>query len=215
MTAEKYVNQIIRKVKCSKGKRNEIKKQILSDIEGAMAEGESLESVMERMGKADSIAEEFNQNFSEDERKAYKKSCRIRVISIIILMIALLAAGGYWMLPKISEISTEGTVNQASVEEQTRKVIELFDAEDYDSLKSCSVEQMKDVLNKEVMDAAKSQIGDNWGNQLSFGKFYMQEIEQQGLKFIVVQVNVSYENVSVTYTITYDAEMKLAGLYMK
>lgn len=215
MTATKYVKQITRKLQCTGKRRVEIQKQLLSDIESAMAEGESLESIMERMGKADSIAEEFNQNFSEDERKAYKKSGRTKVVSIIILIIIVLLAGGYWMLPKISEIGTEGTINQASVEEQTRKIIALFDADDYDSLKSCSVEQMKDVLNEEVMDAAKSQISDNWGNQLSFGKFYMQEIEQQGVKFIVVQVNVSYENVSVTYTITYDAQMNLAGLYMK
>ena len=43
----------------------------------------------------------------------------------------------------------------------------------------------------------------------------MSEIRQRGQRYAVVQVAVMYENVEVTYTITFDENMKLAGLYMK
>lgn len=34
-------------------------------------------------------------------------------------------------------------------------------------------------------------------------------------KYVVGQVTVNYENTNVTYTITFDEDLKLAGLYMK
>ena len=43
----------------------------------------------------------------------------------------------------------------------------------------------------------------------------MAEINQRGQKFAIAQLNVSYENISVTYTLTFDDKMKLAGFYIK
>ena len=43
----------------------------------------------------------------------------------------------------------------------------------------------------------------------------MAEITQMNRHFAVCQVNVSYENVSVVYTITFDENMNVAGLYFK
>ena len=50
---------------------------------------------------------------------------------------------------------------------------------------------------------------------MSFGTMYQAEIKQMGTTCIMTQVNVSYENVSVTYTITLDKDLRLMGLYMK
>ncbi len=41
------------------------------------------------------------------------------------------------------------------------------------------------------------------------------EVLQRGKYFAVCQVTVTYENTSVTYTISFDESMKIAGLYMK
>lgn len=43
----------------------------------------------------------------------------------------------------------------------------------------------------------------------------MQEVQQMGQSFAVCQTTVIYENVTVVYTITFDEEMNLAGLYMR
>ena len=44
---------------------------------------------------------------------------------------------------------------------------------------------------------------------------YATEVIQNGEHYAIAQVTVSYENVNVVYTLTYDADMKLAGLYMR
>ena len=75
--------------------------------------------------------------------------------------------------------------------------------------------EMQPYLTEEKMEEAKKTIGDDWGTFRNFGKTYMTEIRQDGQSFAMVQMNASYDNVSVIYTLTFDAEMKLAGIYMK
>ena len=75
--------------------------------------------------------------------------------------------------------------------------------------------EMQPYLTEEKMEEAKKTIGDDWGTFRNFGKTYMTEIGQDGQSFAMVQMNASYDNVSVIYTLTFDAEMKLAGIYMK
>ena len=75
--------------------------------------------------------------------------------------------------------------------------------------------EMQPYLTEEKMEEAKKTIGDDWGTFRNLGKTYMTEIRQNGQSFAMVQMNASYDNVSVTYTLTFDAEMKLAGIYMK
>ncbi len=61
----------------------------------------------------------------------------------------------------------------------------------------------------------KEQIGTEWGEFKSFVSVYTGEIKQMGKKFAVTEITALYENRSVTYTISFDEEMKLAGIYMK
>ena len=57
MTAETYVNQIVKKVKCSKQKREEIRRELLSDIRMDMEQGTSLKAVMLRIGEPIAVAD--------------------------------------------------------------------------------------------------------------------------------------------------------------
>ena len=57
MNAEKYVNDIVGKIKCTEVKKKEIKTQLLSDISARMEQGESLEQIMESMGTVQEIAD--------------------------------------------------------------------------------------------------------------------------------------------------------------
>ena len=41
------------------------------------------------------------------------------------------------------------------------------------------------------------------------------EIKQQGTLFALVQVNAQYENTAVTFTISFDDNMQLAGFYIR
>lgn len=90
-----------------------------------------------------------------------------------------------------------------------------MDSEDYDTLQKESTEQMQSVMSRSFIEEAKRNFGTDWGTFQAFGNIYLTEVTQMGKRIAVVQVNASYEKISVTYTISFDEDMKLAGLWMK
>ena len=75
---------------------------------------------------------------------------------------------------------------------------------------------LKKVLNAPTLQLSKSQLATaDFGDFQSFGQFYISEAKQGSKRFAMVQVSVSYTKTSITYTLTFDEEMKLAGFYIK
>lgn len=212
---EKYIRQIMKRMKCSKSKQGEIKKQFRTDIMAAIENGEAFEEIQKRMGTPAEIAAEFNSNFSESERKKYKKELWIMRLSLVGIILLVLAAGFYWVLPKTIEIEESRIFHKEEVMEKAEYVIGLIEAEDYETLQENANRKLKSSLNKELLDSAKNGLGADWGEFQSFGNSYLAEVRQMGKRFAVIQINASYENASVTYTISFDEDGKLAGLYMK
>ena len=216
MTPNQYVKAITRHVTCSKAKKKEIKLQLLSDMNASLEGGEVLENIISRIGKPADIAREFNENLSEEELMKYQKSKRFRffgVIAVILIIILFLASILLWLMPWAS--GTHSSASQTEIDTKTEEVITLLNENDFDTLSNLSTKEMVPYLTKDYIDKARNGISDNWGEYKSLGKIYSQEILQKGKHYTVVQVNASYENISVTYTITFDQDMNLAGLYMK
>ena len=82
-------------------------------------------------------------------------------------------------------------------------------------MQEISDETMKEFLTPEVWGGAKVQFSENWGALEKLGTIYLSEAEQDGVPMVGGQVKATYENVKVTYTIVFDQEMQLAGLYIK
>lgn len=215
MTAKRYVYAITTRVTCTSDKRKAIKQQLMSDILGAMENGESLEAIMERMGSAKDVAKEFNANLSAEEQKAYLKSRKIkRVVSFMVVLTAVCALV-YWAIPKSAPIGSSGVFTQEAVEEKTVQVIELLNQDDFESLKNDATEAMKNAIDTDAIAGVREQIGTDWGEYRSVGTIYTAEMKRRGERLAVAQTVAAYENISVTYTISFDKDMKLAGLYMK
>lgn len=215
MTAETYVNQIVKKVKCPKQKRKEIHKQLLADISIEMENGETLEKVMLRMGEPIAVAEEFNQNLPEEEKKKYKRGVAVKVAGCMMAVLIVLVLAVAWFLPVGKEFGSSGLYSKEAVKERCKEVIQIVDAEDYEALQASSNAVMQKLLTKETIDAAKNMAGSDWGEFQSFGKFYLAEQKQQGKTRAVAQINAAYENIVVTYTLFFDPDMKLSGFYIK
>lgn len=215
MTAEQYVVAIVKKVKCSGEKRKDIKKQLLSDVLMALDHGETLEDVTKRMGSAEEVAEEFNRNLPEAEQRKYTRSKKVRTCCIVLFVLLCLVLVVYWMLPKNTKFGKSGLFEKNVVEEQVKWVIERLDENDFEALGENSVEEMKQALNPETIEEARMQTGTDWGEFQSFGNTYLSEYKQKGQIYVVAQTTVVYENINITYTILFDKDMKLAGLYMK
>ncbi len=215
MTAEKYVNAVAHQVKCSKGRRREIKQQLLSDICAAKEQGERTEDILKRMGSVQALAQEFNENLPETERKRFMRRILICAVGTGVFVLLLLAAVVWWFLPKSSQFGNSGEFQEEIVVNQTKEIIRKLDNNEYAELYEEMNPVMKRTLTPEVMETVKAQLSDEWGVFQSYGRMYMSEISQRGRLYVVVQVMVVYENISVTYTISFDKEMKLAGLYLK
>lgn len=215
MEAEKYVREITKKIKCTKIKKREIEKQLLSDIAVRREEGESLEQIVESMGTAGEIAEAFGQNLPDADKKAYKRQKILFITTVIILILLLLCLFVWWVIPKPVDLGGNEKYTQEKITVEVEKVIDILNRNDYMALQNISVNEMQSLMNQETIGSVKDSICADWGGMQSVGTVYAGGVRQKGKLLIVTQVDVIYENISVVYTITFDEDMKLAGLYMR
>ena len=103
------------------------------------------------------------------------------------------------------------------METQAKQIIDAFNADCYDAVFQQSDATLQKALGKDgtVLKDAKAQLGENWGAFVSYGTIYSSEVHQMGQTAALVQLNASYENISVTYTLSFDSDMKLNGFYIK
>lgn len=216
MTPEKYVKQIMKLVTCGKNKKKDISRQLLSGMQERMDNQESLETIISSMGSIHEIADGFNESLSAEDKKQWEKEKNLKILGIVVLVILVICFLFFMMLPNANEISESEIFDETTVQNALMQTIDCLDAEDYDSLKQMSTDSLAAVFTKEKMDEVKAQICEGgFGNRISLGNVYMTEVAQSGKHFATCQAQVSYEKIVVTYTISFDENMKLCGLYMK
>lgn len=215
MNQEQYIKTILKKLKCGSGKKKEIRKELESDITDALEAGETMEEIMKRMGEASFVASEFNNSFSEKELARAKQKTILTIIISILIILTVIFVAGFWAIPKSYPLEKNGAYTEEEVVEQAKTVIAYFNAEDYDSLAASSTTRMKQYMTKEGLEGAKAYISDDWGAFLAYGNSYTCEMIQMGNSSVVVQITATYENTAVTYTLTFDKNLDLAGFYMK
>lgn len=216
MTAEKYVKEVSKLLKCRTAKKKEIRDRLLSDINSAVASGEKLEEVLAKMGIPWDYANNYNDNFDKDEQKAAKREKAMKIWGIIIAAVVIVGALVYWNMPKWSDISESTVFDEEEVRTAAEEIITLYSDDDYEAVVAYMTDDMKAVLNAPTLQLSKSQlVTEEFGELQSFGQMYLSEAKQGSKLFAMVQVSVSYTNTSVVYTLTFDADMKLAGFYVK
>jgi hypothetical protein len=216
MNQKTYIKKVCKQLKCTRTKRIEIAKQLESDITSAMANGETMEQIVERMGAPKDIAAEFNENLSEEEIKRAKRAKKITIAGIIVVVLLILGLLGYWAVPKSKPLEESSIFDVEQVESKSMAVILALNMEDYDALQEeYADENMKPILTKEYMDNVKAGFDLDWKSNVSYGNAYAVEVSQLGKIYAVVQMTVGYGENNVTYTLSFDSDYKLAGLYMK
>ena len=213
MDAEKYVKKIVRNLKCTGAKKKEIGDSLLSDIAARREQGEAMEQIMESMGSPEEIAEAFSQNLSDADRKAYKRRRIGMTIGQIVAALVFLSVLAWWMIPKPEALGDD--LSQEAVTASVEKVVVMLNQNDFDGLQELAVDELKSKLTQETMDEVRKGISEDWGEMQSIGKVYMQGLKQKGKVMVVTQVDAVYENVSVVYTISFDEDLRLGGLYMR
>lgn len=215
MNEKQYVTAIAKKIKCTGKRKKEIKKQLLTDIEMRVKQGEQLEEIISQMGAAEEIAAGFNEEISVEEQKRYGRNKVLKIVVPVVAVLFLLGMLGYWIFPKTVDIEQSTYFDRQQVESAMKETVEMLDAEDYVALQEHAVPKMQSVLNAEIMDHAKEMLSDDWGERKQFGTVYLAEVVQAGRHMAVGEMTVTYENVSVTFRLSYDEKMRLSGLYVR
>ena len=216
MEQKQYIGAVGRKLKCSGRKKKEIRKQLQSDIGIALEEGRTMAEVLEDMGSVSQLAEEFNENMPEEEIRKAKKERGIIIIAAVIVILVAIGVFLYWWLPKWKLIDENSSFKPEEVTKQAEEIIDLLDQGEYEALKETYADEvMYPYLTEEYMGAVKAQISEDWGARVSFGNIYMTEISQQGEEYVVAEMTVTYENVSVVYRISLNKNLKLVGIFIR
>lgn len=216
MNQEKYIKAVLKRLKCGGKKKKEIQRDLESDISGALENGENLEDIMAQMGSPVSLAGEFNENFSKEEIAAFRRRKGFMIAGILAGVLVVVLLLGFYALPKNYPMGKSGDFTEEEVTEQTEKVISYFNEENYEAIQEmCFSESMKQAMTEEKLSEVKKMFGEDWGAFVNYGNIYLGEVTQMGKNYAVVQINATYENTGITYTLMFDKEMKLYGFYMK
>lgn len=98
--------------------------------------------------------------------------------------------------------------------EKAQNVITLFNEEKSDEIVELCDEAMKNALSEDKLSEIYPQIKSN-GDFEKFLEGEMTKVEQGGKTFTVVVQQAKYGKNTLTYTISFDNEDKLAGIFYK
>ena len=197
MNANQYVNAVIKKIKCNGRKKEEIKRQLLTDIDMRMGQGERLEEIISEMGSVQEIADSFNETISPTEQKKYRRNKALKIILPIAAALILLSVLLYWMFPKGRDIEQSKYFDKAQVEAAMKETVTLLDEGASDALLENAIPQMQQYLDQAGIKKIKAVMSDDWGERQSFGAVYMTELVQGNQHLVVGEITVTYENISV------------------
>ncbi len=213
MTKQRYIKRVGRALECAPAKKREILRQLDSDIGIALGEGRELRQILEEMGTPRALAGEFNESLDREERgRARRRKWGLRPL---LAVLAVAAGTVYWMLPKERNIEDSKVFDAAQVQSRAEEVIALFSAEEYETLEGYASEELREALAGTSFSVIRGYIGEDWGELQSMGRIYMVEIRERNKAYAAVQVNVSYENVNVTFTLSFNRQMELYGFYVR
>lgn len=218
MTVKKYVRSVVRKVQCGKEKKEELEQKLLSDINAKVKRGNAPEDVLKQMGTVKETAGRINDTLDDEEKRRYKIRYFFAVVIPTVVIIASMIYYVAFQMPgkaNIEDIENSDYFDRAQVEDTIKETVEFLDANDYQALQDVSVEEMSSVLKEDVIDEARENIAQTWGERVRFDQIYTAEIVKDGKHYAIGEITVTYEDVSVTYRFTYNEKMQLAGLYMK
>lgn len=140
------------------------------------------------------------------------KSLKFKSIMILCFTLCFsLLTGCIGRSPELSEDFDGEEVKQGA-----EKLISMINNEDSEAILDWSTTQMKEALNDETLKEIYKGIreGGEFENLDEITVVGHQDKESKE-EFAVAVVKATYEDKNFTYTITFDKEMKLAGLYYK
>ncbi len=222
MNEKKYLAKIKRMLRCAPSKKREIVRQIRADIRSAMEGGEGFSQVIGTLGTPGEIAAEFNGNMSEEEMKRARREKRLILLGGIVVFLLAVYFAVCWLIPGVRQIGESKRFSEDTLTELAKQAVQYMDAGDYGALQAMMHEKAAGLLTGEVLEDAKVQVmgargqaEGGFGAFQAWGNVYIAEIKEQGQYAAAVEIGAAYENISVVYTLFFNEDMKLTGVYMR
>ncbi len=135
---------------------------------------------------------------------------KIVVISMILVFVTSMLGG-------CTSTKLSDAFNKETVESASKQVVEYLNSGKYDSVCDMFTDDLKAQLTSETL---KSAVEKTYGSAGAFEKYKDVVVIGQKVKgtkddAAVAVVIAKYEKKNVTFTISFNKDMKLIGLYMK
>lgn len=213
MNKKKYINEVAANLNCSRMNKKKIKKDLESDINLSLENGENWNEIKNRLGNPMDFAKELNENFDYSPKNS-KNNLVIGILIGAISIVFILFLIFDYFTPKTNTISNSTIFNENSLENKVTEVIKYINENDYKQISRISNDIMKKELTENQLTNAIQNLG-NLGEYKRITNSTYYEVKSKGEVLAVCEIIALYDNRSVTYTISFDSKMKLAGLYMK
>lgn len=150
------------------------------------------------------------------ERQTMDKMLKIAIKIMWIVFFVMLIGIAVMLIvfPKTKDIQKSHYFTENQVKKNSQVVLTAIDELDYDVLSEHSTEELQEALSGNALETAKKELCNNFGDRLEIKEWYVSEVKQKKQYYAVAQLVVVYENISVTYTFSFDTDMKLVGFYM-
>ena len=103
----------------------------------------------------------------------------------------------------------------AVVEQHMMATIDRFEKDDVTGLQLEATRELRPHLTAEQITGAKAQFAPKWGARAGVGKPLMTAGKEGDKWYVICELAVGYKATAVVYRLTYDENMKLAGLFVR
>ncbi|MCF6459547.1 DUF3887 domain-containing protein [Clostridium sp. Cult3] len=137
-----------------------------------------------------------------------KRRTKIGLIALLLVCIFTLSAC------KKKELSNE--FDQEQVEELAISVVDMVNKEDAEGIKAISNEEMKQAMTDDIFEQVFDMVK-QFGEYKEVSEIDVTGVEDKASKepIAVVVLKAKYTDKEAIYTISFDTDMKLVGLYVK
>lgn len=133
---------------------------------------------------------------------------KLLIIGIVSLLIISILGG-------CNSTKLADSFDKDTVEASAKQVIDYLNAGDYDSIHAMLREDGKEILTSEVLTDA---VDKTYGKAGSFVEYKDTNVigkKDKDADYAIALIEAEYEKKSVLFTISFDSNMELVGIFMR
>jgi hypothetical protein len=121
----------------------------------------------------------------------------------------------FGMLGACNSTKLAASFDKETVEASAKQVIDYLNSGDFDSVNAMVCEDGKEVLSSEVLSDAVNKTYGKAGSFVEYKGINIIGRKEKKVDYAVVIVKAKYEKQNVLFTISFDSNLEVIGLYMK